>query len=125
MKKCFKTIFILLILITLPNMVFASNHKLEAVENKAIIREDGTVKVEQVWRYDDRKVKGTEHFINLRTKFTQSEPNNSDETITGYKVFLNDKPLKFEESWNVEASFEEKAGRYIFLALSAVSAEPT
>lgn len=103
----------ILIILLLPfNTVFAANGSLNSIENKAFVNSDGTVNIEQIWEYDDRQVDGTEHFVDLKVLYSNNGSIGNDETITDYKVYLDDQLLEFKDNWNVGDSFEEKAGKY-------------
>lgn len=107
------SIIIILVILLLPTTIFASSGSLSSVESMATINSDGTVKIEQLWKYDDSNVsQGTEHYINLRAKYSNDYYVGDEETITDYKVYLDGEPLEFVENWNVNGTFEDKVGKY-------------
>jgi len=112
MQKISITVMFLIILL-IPNIVFASNGDLNSVSNKAIINPDGTVSIEQIWEYDDTNVSsGTEHFINLRIKYSNGDNIGEEEAITNYKVSLDNQPMEFVENWDIDNSFNDKQGKF-------------
>lgn len=87
-------------------MLFANislANSIDSIDIKAEIRKDGSVMItdHRIFQAD----RGTEHYISLG--------NLGDSIITDFKVLdENNKLLEEVEKWNVNASREEKAGKY-------------
>lgn len=99
MKKIVTLILVFLMLFA--NISFANS--IDSINIKAEIKKDGSVMItdHRIFKID----KGTEHFISLG--------NLADSTVTDFKVFDNsNKLLKKIDKWNVNASREEKNGKY-------------
>lgn len=91
----------LVFLMLFANISFANS--IDSINIKAEIKKDGSVMItdHRIFKID----KGTEHFISLG--------NLADSTVTDFKVFDNsNKLLKKIDKWNVNASREEKNGKY-------------
>lgn len=85
---------------------------LNDIKVEAKINQDGTIDIKQKWSFDDSTTDGTEHYINLNASFGEQAAKSGSESITNYKVFRNGKEMKFMDSWDVNASFKEKAGKF-------------
>jgi len=91
----------------------ASSGSLESVHSEATINNDGTVDVKQTWKYNDNGVfDGTEHYINMNASYGYDEAAKGKEAITDYVVYRNGMPMEFDENWNINNSFDFKAGKY-------------
>ena len=111
-----KRIAILLgiIIVSLSLMPYEVNAAeiLDDIKVEAVINQDGTMDVKQTWSFDDSTTNGTEHYINLNAHFGEESAREGLESIPDYNVSRNGEPMKPLETWNIDASFEEKAGKF-------------
>lgn len=93
--------------------VNASSEELISVESYATIRNDGSVDIKQTWTYDDSNTAGTEHYIDLNVDYLENpEEHELNEYISSYQVALDGRYLIFNDNWDIESSFDNKAGEY-------------
>lgn len=78
---------------------------IKSIDTIADIDETGNMKVRQRWIFNDEGSDNTEHYIVF------SKSGLKDVDIVDAVVYQNDKPLK-KVDWNVDWSFQEKAGNY-------------
>lgn len=78
---------------------------IKSIDTVADIDETGNMKVRQRWIFNDKNSDNTEHFIVF------SKSGLKDVDIVDAVVYQNDKPLKMVD-WNVDESFQEKAGKF-------------
>lgn len=113
-KRSLAFIFLsILTIISLTSNVSADYGTLDSVHTEAIIKNDGTVEIEQKWIYDDTYViDGTEHYINLKSKYYELGSDTEDEYISDYIVYRNREEMEFVEDWEFLESFEDKYNKY-------------
>lgn len=95
------TAILLIVAFALPSIVQAND--IESIQITATIQEDGSVIIKDHRVFDAEE--GTEHYISLG--------NMSDSELVSFTVYdENGVPLEDIGTWDVDASFEEKAGKY-------------
>lgn len=95
------TAILLIVAFALPSNVQAND--IESIQITATIQEDGSVIIKDHRVFDAEE--GTEHYISLG--------NMSDSELVSFTVYdENGVPLEDIGTWDVDASFEEKAGKY-------------
>lgn len=114
MRSLIALIVAILLFSPLGQEVSASSlGSLESIHSEATINNDGTVDIKQTWRYDDTNVfDGTEHYINMNVSYGHDEAAKGKEAITDYVVYRNGTPMEFDENWDINNSFDYKAGKY-------------
>lgn len=114
MRNLIALIVAILLFFPLGQEVSASSlGSLESIHSEATINNDGTVDIKQTWRYDDTNVfDGTEHYINMNASYGHDEVTKGKEAITDYVVYRNGIPMEFDENWDINNSFDYKAGKY-------------
>ena len=97
-KKVSGLILCFALLVTLPLTAFAAN-QVNTMDIQAVIYEDGSMYVTQVWEGDFNE--GTESYI----------PMNAPETLTLSQLTVSDQNGSYEtvSDWNIDWSFEGKA----------------
>lgn len=103
LKKMVKILTVILLLLTfaLPSAVQAND--IESIQITATIQENGSVIIRDHRVFDAEE--GTEHYISLG--------NMNDSELVSFTVYdENGQPLEDVGTWDVDASFEEKAGKY-------------
>ncbi|HHX68161.1 MAG: DUF2207 domain-containing protein [Miniphocaeibacter sp.] len=99
-KKYIKLLLTICILILTPNISFAA--ELNSVFIDVDLLDNGDGIITSNWDYNDDK--NTEHYIII------GDLGNS--IIKDFTVSHNGKPMEFVEEWNINGTFEEKAGKY-------------
>lgn len=99
-KKASGLILCVVLLFSLSLPAYAAN-RVDTMDIQAVLYEDGSMYVTQVW--DGSFDEGTESYI----------PMNAPETLTISQLTVSDQSGSYETvpDWNVEWSFEEKAGK--------------
>ncbi len=99
-KKVSGLILCFVLLFTLPFPAFAAN-QVNTIDIQAVIYEDGSMYVTQVWEGDFNE--GTESYI----------PMNAPDYLTISQLTVSDQNGSYEtvSDWNTNWSFEEKAGK--------------
>lgn len=99
-KKVSGLILCFALLFTLPLPAFAAN-QVNTMDIQAVIYEDGSMYVTQVWEGDFNE--GTESYI----------PMNAPDYLTASQLTVSDQNGSYEtvSDWNIDWSFEEKARR--------------
>lgn len=82
------------------------------ITSEAVINNDGTVDIEQVWIYDDNAqvLSNTEHKISIDALYGSNHTDK--ESISHYEIYRNDKKMELRDRWSENLSFESKAGKY-------------
>lgn len=99
MKKRFFAIYFVF-LVLLPINVLANENEL--VDIDLYIDQEGNGHFQTTYVYEDYE--GTEHYIVLE--------NLEGRSFENFKVTRNGMPMNFEENWDIDASLEEKSGKY-------------
>lgn len=103
MKKFRRVISLALVLFLMlfqPSQIYAND--IESIDIEAKLQDNGSVIITDHRVFNAQT--GTEHFISIG--------NLGNSQIIDFKVFENDQQLQDIGEWNVNASFEEKAGKY-------------
>lgn len=103
LKKMVRILTVILLLLTfaLPSTVQAND--IESIQITATIQENGSVIIRDHRIFDAEE--GTEHYISLG--------NMNDSELVSFTVYdENGQPLEDVGTWDVDATFEEKAGKY-------------
>ena len=105
-KKFTTALFATLLLFTVLNSsatckVYAAGNQVTNVDIEVVIRNDGSAVVTQHWRGNFSE--GTENYLPINTKGIG---------ISEFTVRDENGPYTLLSEWNVDAGFEEKAGKY-------------
>lgn len=99
-NKILYLIILMLTIVVFPIKTYAT--ELNNVDINVELQDNGDAVITSKWNYyDDDK---TEHYIIIEDL--------EDSEIKDYSVLFNGKPMEYEEDWDVDGSFEEKAGKY-------------
>ncbi|WP_127724704.1 DUF2207 family protein [Anaerosphaera multitolerans] len=102
-NKYLKLFLMLFIIFIFPSKSFAT--ELYDVDITVELQENGDAIINSKWNYYDDD--NTEHYIVIE--------NLADSTIVDYTVYYNGQPMEFVDNWDIDWSFEEKAGKYGFV----------
>lgn len=116
-KKLLAGLLLLVLCLTLAGPVFAQNsygdylfqnentYGIPEINTLAELDADGTMTIRQKWVFDDRYTDGTEHYIVFNNGSLKGAK------LKDFQVYQNGQALE-EVPWDVDASFEEKAGKF-------------
>lgn len=125
MRKLIIMLAAIFITFSFAGPTFASDGSLQNVHSHAVINNDGTVDIQQTWLYDDSRVDGTEHFINMNVSYGEQAVSEGKEAITDYVIYHNGSKMEFEDNWNIKDSFVNKAGKYGLIEIGSNEVEMT